>query len=203
MNPTFNALTTEQLRFLKSLGGIKRKDALNMFNKEYSLDINLHTFKAWMLKLNIPASGDGRFDGSQKPWAKGISKKEFWERYSQESKEKLLNPMREANKTAKVGDVHIKSGTPYITISLNYSLPFDKRRKQLDRFIWEKHNGDIPSDSMIIHLNGNRLDCTMQNLAMVKKSWRPYLLRYVHSTDPEINKTAIKICELQDLLKGE
>lgn len=201
MRTTFNSLTESQINFLRGFDGKPRKEALVAFNNAYGVEVPLNTFRTWMCRLNVKASGNGRFDGTQTPWAKGITKDEFWERFSEESKQKMINAPKEANRTAKVGDVHIKDGVPYITTSLDYGKPFDQRRKPLHRAVWEKHFGEIPSDQMIIRLNGNPLDCRVENLAMIPRKYRPTILRYMKSDNPDINKATIKYCELVELIK--
>lgn len=197
----FDSLTDAQMDFIRRFDGKTRKEALDAFNLTYGLCVPLNTFKTWAQRLGVKASGTGRFDGTQAPWAKDLDKERFWERYSEESKQKMLNAPKEANRTAKVGDVHIKAGVPYITISLDYSKPFDRRRVPLRRAVWEKHYGEIPADKMVIHLNGNGLDCRIENLAMIPKKYRPTILRHMKSDNPEINKATIKYCELVELVK--
>lgn len=197
----FDSLTDVQIDFIRGLDGKPRKEAVSAFNLAYGLCVPLNTFKTWAQRLRVKASGTGRFDGTQVPWAKGLGKEQFWERYSEESKQKMLSAPREANKTAKIGDVHIKAGIPYITISLDYSKPFDQRRVPLRRAVWEKHYGEIPPDKMVIHLNGNALDCRIENLVIIPKKYRPTVLRHMRSDNPEINKATIKYCELMELIK--
>lgn len=198
---SFATLSQEQIAFLNRCEGMQRKEAAMAFNKEFKCEVPLGTIKGWLLKLDVSASGTGRFDGSQLPWAKGLTGDKFWERYSEESKKRMLDAPREANRTARIGDVRIKAGEPYICISTDPTKPFHQRRKPLRRVVWEKHHGDIPNDCMVIHLNGNRLDCRIENLAMIPKSFRPTVLRYLKSNDPELTKAAIKICELNEEIR--
>lgn len=205
---TFNSLSNNQIEFMRGFSGKQRKEAHEAFMREYKCDVNYYTFKQWMQRLGIKASGSGRFDGTQKPWAKGLSKEEFWERYSDESKARMLNAPREANRTARVGNVRIKREhgvpVPYITISTDPALPHEEKREPLRRFIWKKKCGNIPDDHMIIHLNGNTLDCRIENLAMIPKRYRPVVLKQVRSGNPEICKASIMYCELMDAIrKGE
>lgn len=38
------------------------------------------------------------------------------------------------------------------------------------RLVWQKVNGKIPEDSCLIFLNGNRQDCRIENLMLIKRS---------------------------------
>lgn len=46
----------------------------------------------------------------------------------------------------------------------------DKRTVFKHRAIWEDHNGKIPEDMMIHHVNGNKKDNNIENLQCVSRS---------------------------------
>lgn len=65
-----------------------------------------------------------------------------------------------------------------------------------DTYVWEQHNGPIPKGHILIHLNKNRQDCSIENLycttrkiglLLSKNNW--------HTEDAELTLTAIKWCE--------
>lgn len=197
----FKELTQEQIEYLKSFDGEPREVAYYAFNEKYGTKVALSTIKSWLVKLGVKATGNGRFDGTQTPWAKGLTKEQFWARFSKEGKAIMLNAPLKANRTAKVGDVHIKDGVPYVVTSLDYNKYYDERREPLRRVVWKKHYGEIPDHYMIIHLNGNRLDCRIENLAMIPKRYRPTVLRHMKTENAELTKGVIKYCELVDAIK--
>lgn len=199
----FKELTNEQIDYMKKQSGMYRKDAWKNFNERFSVNLKFNTFKSWIVRIGVPASGDGRFTTDSPRWQKGLTKEEFKSHYTEKSWSALLDPMKESNKTRKVGDVIVIDGKPWIVTSLEYGKRFDQRREPLDRYIWEKHYGKIPGDSMLIHLNHNQLDCTLGNMAVVPKMYRAVLLRHMKSEFPEINKTTIKYLDLISEMKKE
>lgn len=46
----------------------------------------------------------------------------------------------------------------------------------LHRYVWEKHNGKIPSDRVVDHINGNGLDCRKENLRLASSLENSYNL---------------------------
>lgn len=72
---------------------------------------------------------------------------------------------------------------------------------QLDRFIWEKKVGKIPDDHVVIHLNYNALDCTIDNLAIIPKAWFLTFTHWMRSEDPDINRATIMWLTLRDALR--
>lgn len=70
--------------------------------------------------------------------------------------------------------------------------------------VWEQHHGPVPEGMMLVHLNKNRRDCSIENLylttrkinfMMAKNGW--------YSPNRELTLAALKWCELFYVLKGE
>jgi len=51
----------------------------------------------------------------------------------------------------------------YIRISESNWVP-------LHRYIWEKANGKIPKDKVLIFINGDQMDCRLENLKLISKA---------------------------------
>ena len=63
--------------------------------------------------------------------------------------------------------------------------------------LWEKHYGPVPADSMIIFLDGDKSNITIDNLALVtKKEWGILLGRKLRSDNRDMNKLAIITAKL-------
>lgn len=78
----------------------------------------------------------------------------------------------------------------------------EKGWKMLSTVIWENANGKKPSKSQIIYLDGDKDNCSLNNLycvsgvvhrELIKRKWR--------FENPELTLTAIKLCELERVLK--
>lgn len=70
--------------------------------------------------------------------------------------------------------------------------------------VWERHHGPVPEGMMLVHLNKDRQDCSIENLylttrkinfMMAKNGW--------YSPNRELTLAALKWCELFYALKGE
>ena len=47
---------------------------------------------------------------------------------------------------------------------------FQRKGKRLHRVVWEKHNGPIPEDCDVHHINGDRTDNDIENLQLLPQS---------------------------------
>ena len=74
-----------------------------------------------------------------------------------------------------------------------------------DYLVWQQHGNRLPKDSseMLIHLNKDRRDCSIENLYLTTRSINLNLGKNGwHSTDRDVTLTAIKCLELMQALKG-
>lgn len=74
-----------------------------------------------------------------------------------------------ANRRKKPGDEVVKNGEVFVIVSDDISIPYVKRRVPKRRVVWEQHFGPIPKTHMVIHLDGNKLNCDIDNLYCIPK----------------------------------
>jgi len=89
-------------------------------------------------------------------------------------------------------------GKPYIRVKTQClktkrSNP-NKNWKLKHRILWEQANGVIPKGYELIFLDGNTLNCTLENLCLITKSELNMMQRdRLLTSDPEITKTGLLI----------
>lgn len=77
-----------------------------------------------------------------------------------------------------------------------------KNWKPKHQIVWEQQYGEIPEDKMIVFLNQDKLDCSLENLYAISKSANAIMIKnkwYTHSREHTL--TAIKWCELHCIAK--
>jgi len=199
-------LDDERIVFLRSMDGTSRKEIWRRFNERYEESIPYTTMVQRLQKLGVSAP-DSHFKRGHDPWNKGMSRDEYRKHFTDSEWEEMTGRVLNApHKRNKIGDVKVikgKSGPePWIVVRTGEKLKTMETLQQLDRFIWEKKVGKIPETYCIVHLNYNALDCRLENLALIKKSWLGNYSRWMRSEFPEINKTTIMVLTLQDALKA-
>lgn len=64
--------------------------------------------------------------------------------------------------------------------------------------VWERHNGPVPKGMCLRFLDGNKQNCSIENLQLVSRAEHLQLTRsgYGNSKNPEITKTGIALAKL-------
>ena len=199
----YNTYSVEQEEFLKANAPLlSRKELTERFNERFGTTKNVRAIKSWCNNRGYNSSSDGRFQDGNVSWQTGLSGEEFKSHYTKESFQKLIDPMQQGKKTKKIGDEIIKDGEPYIIVSVDYSLPHDKRRQPKRRVVWEQLHGEIPKDHCIICLDGNPMNCEPSNLYCMPIQFRTVLAKNQWwFGNAELTLTAIKWCELYYAIK--
>lgn len=200
---TYNTYPAEQEQFLKENAPLmSRKELTERFNREFGTNRSVSGIKAFCNSRGYNSSADGRFKKGDVSWQKGLSSEEFKSHYTEESFQRGIEGMRQANKTKKIGDEIIIAGVPWIVTSLEYGVPFHERRQPKRRVVWEQLHGEIPKDHCIVCLDGDPMNCAPENLYCMPIRFRPIMAKNRWwSTNPELTRTAIKWCELHYALK--
>lgn len=99
--------------------------------------------------------------------------------------------------TLPIGTVLKKDG--YFWKKVSDTKP---RWKQLHRLLWEEAYGPIPKGHVLIFLDGNTDNVTLENLKLVSMSVHQYANRkHLRFSQPEITATGLNVAELQCLVR--
>ncbi len=205
-NTWADGFTAEQKDFLKQCGAtMSRKALTELFNKYFHTDVCLSTIKGFCNRNKIPSpNGNGRFTTETSPrWQKGLSAEEFKSHYSEESYQKLLNPMLQSNIKYHVGDEVIRHGVPYIVVNDDFGVGYDHRLERKSIYVWKQHHGEVPPHHIIINLDNDKMNCDISNLRCIPTKYRAFLRHNDWWNAPvEIKEVALKWCELHYALRG-
>lgn len=65
--------------------------------------------------------------------------------------------------------------------------------------VWEQHNGEIPKGSVVIFLDGDKLNISIDNLKLIKRSEHLIMNRYnLHGANAETTEVATNLAKLID-----
>lgn len=198
--------TEEQVQFLQENCKMPRQELTDSFNKRFGTNKCLSTIKAVCNNHGLYTGRDGRFTVESSPrWQKGLSKSDFKSHYSEESYSRMTKKMlqMEQENRAQVGDTIIRHGIPYIVVDDTSDRKWDNRIVIKARHVWEQYHGKIQDNDMVLHIDGDKMNCDIDNLILLPQRYKPFF-RWHHWWDLTGSAlvAAIKWCELNELIKG-
>lgn len=201
---TYNTYSAAQEAFLKENAPLmSRAELAELFNQKFGTCRSVAGIKAFCNRMGYHSGSDGKFKKGCVTWQAGLRGEEFKAHYTRESFQRGIEGMRQANKTKKIGDEIIIDGVPWIVTSLAYGVPFCERRQPKRRVVWEQHYGEIPKDYCIIVLDGDPMNCDIENLYCMQTRFRPILAKNKWwFGNAELTLTAIRWCELLYAIKN-
>lgn len=109
----------------------------------------------------------------------------------------------------EVGAEIIKAGYVYVKTDDHYfegqhsPEQYKHNWKRKSDLVWEQHHGEIPDGWFVVFLNGNPLDCSIDNLAIVNRSIHARMNQnHWYSDNKDITRLGLKWCELLLAIQG-
>lgn len=109
-----------------------------------------------------------------------------------------------------VGAEIIKSGYVWVKVSDEYipgtttNKDYIKKWKRKAELVWEKENGKLPEGTFLIFLDGDTLNCDIDNLYPVTRSIHATMTKNRwYRKNKDFTLATLKYCELLQTIKGE
>ncbi len=187
--------TPEEHEFLKEfIPGHTYAEIIEAYNQKFEEPITRSRVKGYMANHKINNGLTGRFKKGNVPFNKGCRGicaagcEKTW------------------FKTGHVPANHRAVGSERITkdgyIEIKIAEPNKWQLKH--RFVWEEVNGPIPKGRNIRFLDGDKLNCNIENLALVSKAENLEITRQgLQYENPELTKTGVLIARSTILSKNK
>lgn len=183
--------TDEEREFIKNnVKGMSRKELTELFNKEFNADLSASAINSYLSNHKLTSGLNTRFSKGINPWNKGTkgvmkpNKTSFKPGHDNKFKEK------------PVGTERIDKGFVMIKVD-GYS-----RYQIKAKMIWEEHNGKVPDGKIIKYLDGNPLNVSIENLALISRGENLIINHQLGTFEnPEMTKAAIGIARLKTKVK--
>lgn len=189
--------TDEMRQFIQdNYKEIYAKELAERFNHEFGTDVTAAMMKSYKARYGLNSGLTGFFSKGQIPHNKG--KKMSTEVY-EKAKATMFKKGNVPVNYRPVGSERItKDG--YIEIKVK-----DPRTWKLKhRIIWEEANGPVPKGSAIIMLDGDKTNCELSNLKLVKRSELLIINRYsLFQGDAELNDAAANLAKMIDAVNDK
>lgn len=172
----YRQFTDEQREFLKeNYSKYNNRELLRIFNEKFHETRTMRSIKSFGSAYGIKVDKNIR------------------------STYRLKNLHGESSKRAirETGAVRIECGRPVMKdANGNWS--------SMAKVIWEKEHGPVPEGYIVTTLNNDPFDCRLENIVVLSNKCHGLLFNLdLRSTDPEITKTGIMLCELIEAVKNQ
>lgn len=187
--------TPEEHEFLKRfIPGHTYAEIVEAYNQKFEEPITRSRVKGYMANHKINNGLTGRFKKGNVPFNKGCKGV------------CALGCEKSWFKTGHVPSNHRAVGSERITkdgyIEIKIAEPNKWQLKH--RFVWEEVNGQIPKGKNIRFLDGDKLNCNIENLALVSKAENLEITRQgLQYENPELTKTGVLIARSAILSKNK
>lgn len=183
----------EQIDFIvKNYKGIPFKELTKKFNTKFNTNFEVKQIQRFCgnNKLHNGIIG-GRFEKGHQPWNKGTkglckANRTSFKKGQLNGRAKQLYKPVGSERLDKDGYLLIKVKDPNVW-------------KLKHRVIWEEKHGKIPSKHCLMFLDGNKQNCSLENLVLVK---RKDLVRFnqlrLPNNDPNITKVGLQVVEIKN-----
>ncbi|WP_342557323.1 HNH endonuclease signature motif containing protein [Lysinibacillus sp. FSL P4-0201] len=162
-----------------------------MLNQEFQLNINMNQLKACLTNHNIKSGRTGQFEKGSTPVNKGT---------------KGLYNVGGNRTSFKKGDTpknYKPVGTEridrdgYVLIKVSDSGTWHERWRHKHKVVWEKANGPIPKGHVLIFLDQNKLNISLENLQLITRAQLARMNQNkLFHLDPELTKTGVVIANI-------
>ena len=203
-----NKYSKEQLDFLKQeYPQLPLKLLTEAFNRKFNLSKSESQIRGCLRNHKIRSGRTGRFESGSTPWNEGLKGRPVHENSKATQFKKGQAP-----KNAKpVGHERICKKDDYVLIKVNETNPYTgaaTRYKHKHIVLWERENGSVPKDHVVIFADGNKRNFAIDNLKLVHRKLLLQLNRNNYSQQSEEVKPAmLNLSKLQVKLfeksKGE
>lgn len=180
--------------------GIDSVELSGMVKEKFDVDITPQNMKAYCQRHGIKRGITGWFQKGHEPGTKGKSIEEICG-YDPE-------------KLARVRSTHFKKGEPPVNqlpigsiVVTSHGYKIRKRQMEgtiwerwefLHRAVWEEHNGPVPKGMFVIFKDGDKMNCSIENLALISRAENAVMNKMnLRSEDPDLTMAGVGLARLR------
>lgn len=174
--------------------GHANKDLLDLITKRFGPVMNLKALRAYRKNHNLPSGVDCRFQKGMTPINKGKNWTDFMPPKSAENcRRGQFNKGNKPLNYKPIGSYsHTTDGYLVHKIADPNVWEFVHRR------VWENHNGPVPDGYCVSFKDGNKDNCSIDNLMLISLAENAVINRMgLRSTDPDETETGLLVAKIR------
>ena len=177
--------------------GVSSKDMAEMVNKKFGTHFTQQRMKCFRAQHHIKSGLTGWYQKGRTPGTKGKKMKdlctpESYEKMCATQYKKGDRPINEV----PIGTISMHHGNKVIKVSMTGD--FWDRWQLYRRYVWQQHNGPIPEGMVVIHKDGDPMNCDISNLMIASRGEMAVMSKKGYrSKNPELTEAAVNLVRLQ------
>lgn len=191
-SPKYPAEMEDYIRSIA--GGRKTGEIAKMVSEHFGIEFTVRQCRAYNKNHDITSGVDCRFQKGHEPANKG--KKMTAEQY-EKCRETMFKKGDVPANHMEVGEyTHTTDG--YLIQKVKETGTQRERFEFVHRRVWEKHNGPIPEGKMVSFLDGDKDNCSIENLVLIDNAENLEMNRSrLRFEEPELTRTGLLVAKVK------
>lgn len=180
--------------------GVSSKDMAEMVNKKFGTSFTATMMKQFRQRHGIKSGVTGWYQKGHAPGTKGKSIEEICKHDPVKLAKVLATQFKKGDRPLNekpVGAIVINS-EGYVLRKKQMEGSQWERWEFLHRAVWEEHNGPVPDGMIVMFKDGNRQNCSIDNLMLVSRGELAVMAkRGYRYEDPDLTEAAVNMVRLK------
>ena len=174
--------------------GRTRDEVAKLVSEHFGIEFTPRQCTAYKKNHHIVSGVDCKFKKGQAAHNKGKPmSKEVYEKV----KPTMFKPGIVPANHMEIGTI-VRTKDGYLKQKVREDGPQKQRFELLHRIVWEKHNGPIPKGKVVTFLDGNKGNCSIENLMLIDRAEELELnRRKLRTSNPERTKAGVMVAKLR------
>lgn len=164
-----------------------------MVRRHFGIEFTAGQARTYRMNHGLPSGRDTRFKKGHVSFNKGMKQTDFM------APEAIERSKKTRFQKGQMPHNHLETGTVVVTTDgyLARKIAEPNVWEYVHRRVWEDHNGPIPDGMCVVFLDGDPLNCSIENLDLITRAEHARLNQgHLRSCDPELTKTGILVARL-------
>lgn len=189
----YGRVYTDEMRkfILDNYKGVSTRELTDRFNVRFETDVTPEQMKSYKGNHKLNSGLNGYFPKGNVPHNKG-------KKMSPEVYEKVKHTMFQKG---QMPVQHRPVGSERVNVDgyIEIKVEEPKKWRLKHNVVWEQHNGEIPKGSVVIFLDGDKLNISIDNLKLIKRSELLIMNQYnLYGANAETTEVATSLAKLID-----
>ena len=184
--------TDEEKAYIRqNIKGTLIADLIKAFNEEFNTDVTYTQMRSCVKNMKLRSGVDTRINSDL---MRKHLKRNWIRKGERRSPKTEYKPGQLPYNYKPIGSITYRQNPGYMFIKTAEKAPW----KLLQRQIWEENYGPIPEGCRIWFLDGDRKNCSIENLVLLTAAESAFISQMrLWGKDPDINRNVMAIAKLR------